>query len=155
MRDRRHRNSSPKLAVGTTVASCLHHNIDITPQTRECVIIELARRVDDWLSPARATIFAVRAGRDVPPARDKSCHDDNSLLRNGRGVAMSSQDKDRYKVVLNDEGQYSIWFADREIPLGWREAGKEGWKDDCLAYIEEVWTDMRPLSLRKAMADGI
>ena len=60
-----------------------------------------------------------------------------------------------YKVVVNDEEQYSIWFADRETPAGWKEMGKEGTKAECLAYIEEVWTDMRPLSLRKAMADGI
>ena len=56
-----------------------------------------------------------------------------------------------YKVVVNDEEQYSIWPADRENPLGWSEAGREGTKAECLAYIEEVWTDMRPLSLRKQM----
>ncbi len=56
-----------------------------------------------------------------------------------------------YKVVVNHEEQYSIWFADRELPLGWREVGKQGTKAECLAYIEEVWTDMRPLSLRKQM----
>jgi MbtH protein len=56
-----------------------------------------------------------------------------------------------YTVVVNHEEQYSIWFADREIPLGWREVGKTGTKPECLAYIEEVWTDMRPLSLRKQM----
>ena len=59
-----------------------------------------------------------------------------------------------YKVVVNHEEQYSIWPADRETPLGWREAGKSGPKSDCLAYIEEVWTDMRPLSLRKAMEEA-
>ena len=56
-----------------------------------------------------------------------------------------------YKVVVNHEEQYSIWPATRENPLGWRDAGKEGPKADCLAYIKEVWTDMRPLSLRKQM----
>jgi MbtH protein len=56
-----------------------------------------------------------------------------------------------YKVVVNHEEQYSIWPAGREIPLGWTAAGKEGLKSECLAYIEEVWTDMRPLSLRKKM----
>lgn len=56
-----------------------------------------------------------------------------------------------YTVVINHEEQYSIWFADREIPLGWKEVGKSGNKAECLAYIEEVWTDMRPLSLRKQM----
>jgi MbtH protein len=51
-----------------------------------------------------------------------------------------------YKVVVNDEEQYSIWPADRELPLGWNGAGKSGTKQECLDYIEEVWTDMRPLS---------
>ncbi|HXM55488.1 MAG TPA: MbtH family NRPS accessory protein [Candidatus Dormibacteraeota bacterium] len=59
-----------------------------------------------------------------------------------------------YKVVINHEEQYSIWFADREPPAGWREVGKEGRKDECLAYINEVWTDMRPLSLRKQMEEA-
>ena len=56
-----------------------------------------------------------------------------------------------YKVVVNHEEQYSIWPAGREIPLGRTAVGKEGLKSECLAYIEEVWTDMRPLSLRKKM----
>jgi MbtH protein len=56
-----------------------------------------------------------------------------------------------YKVVVNDEEQYSIWPADRENPVGWRDAGKQGPKAECLAHIDEVWTDMRPLSLRRAM----
>ena len=58
-----------------------------------------------------------------------------------------------YKVVLNDEEQYSIWPAERQNPPGWRDGGKTGSKKECLAYIDEVWTDMRPLSLRKRM-DG-
>jgi MbtH protein len=62
-------------------------------------------------------------------------------------------DRTVYKVVINHEEQYSIWPADLETPAGWREAGKSGPKDECLAYINEVWTDMRPLSLRKQM-DG-
>lgn len=51
----------------------------------------------------------------------------------------------------NQEEQYSIWPADRENPLGWNDAGKSGTKQQCLDYIEEVWTDMRPKSLRDAM----
>jgi MbtH protein len=50
--------------------------------------------------------------------------------------------------------QYSGWPAYREIPLGWRAVGKEGIKRECLQYIDEVWTDMRPLSLRKRMAEN-
>lgn len=59
-----------------------------------------------------------------------------------------------YKVVVNHEEQYSIWFADRPLPLGWEAVGVSGSKEECLAYIEEVWTDMRPLSLRKKMAES-
>lgn len=66
-------------------------------------------------------------------------------------VLDSAEDTRIYKVVINHEEQYSIWFADREIPDGWREVGKSGTKAECLAFIEEVWTDMRPLSLRKQM----
>ena len=58
-----------------------------------------------------------------------------------------------YKVVVNHEEQYSIWFANRENPLGWNDVGKSGLKPECLAYIKEVWTDMRPLSLRKHMEE--
>ena len=58
-----------------------------------------------------------------------------------------------YKVVLNHEEQYSIWPAQRDNALGWKDAGKTGTKEECLAYIEEVWTDMRPLSLRDRMRE--
>ncbi|GAB4210792.1 MAG: MbtH family protein [Roseiflexaceae bacterium] len=63
------------------------------------------------------------------------------------------EDTTIYKVVINEEEQYSIWPADRENPLGWRDAGKSGLKAECLEYIKEVWTDMRPLSLRKKMEE--
>ena len=63
------------------------------------------------------------------------------------------EDKTIYKVVVNHEEQYSIWPTDRENALGWNDAGKTGLKRDCLAYIKEVWTDMRPLSLRKKMEE--
>jgi MbtH protein len=56
-----------------------------------------------------------------------------------------------YRVVVNHEEQYSIWPQGREIPAGWREAGRNGTKAECLAYINGVWTDMRPLSLRQRM----
>jgi MbtH protein len=65
-----------------------------------------------------------------------------------------TEDTTVYNVVVNHEEQYSIWPADRELPAGWREAGKKGLKPDCLAYIKEVWTDMRPLSLRKQMDEA-
>ena len=63
------------------------------------------------------------------------------------------EDNTIYKVVVNHEEQYSIWPADRETPLGWKDAGKSGPKAECLAYVKEVWIDMRPLSLRKKMEE--
>ena len=71
---------------------------------------------------------------------------------------MSLYDPDRedttvYKVVVNHEEQYSIWPDYKEMPLGWTEVGKSGLKPECLAYIKDVWTDMRPLSLRKRMEE--
>jgi MbtH protein len=65
-----------------------------------------------------------------------------------------TEDTTIYKVVMNHEEQYSIWPADRENALGWNDAGKVGTKAECLAYVEEVWTDMRPLSLRRKMEDA-
>lgn len=58
-----------------------------------------------------------------------------------------------YAVVVNEEEQYSIWSAGRELPAGWRLDGFTGTEDECLAYIEETWTDMRPASLRRWMDD--
>jgi MbtH protein len=56
-----------------------------------------------------------------------------------------------FRVVMNHEEQYSIWPEYKDIPAGWREVGKNGNKKECLDYIETVWTDMRPLSLRQFM----
>ncbi|MET8159746.1 MbtH family NRPS accessory protein [Sphaerisporangium sp. NPDC005289] len=65
----------------------------------------------------------------------------------------STEDDDRsYLVVVNDEEQYSIWPEDREVPAGWEAVGTGRSKRDCLGYIETVWTDMRPRSLRERMA---
>jgi MbtH protein len=61
------------------------------------------------------------------------------------------EDTTIYRVVMNHEEQYSIWPEWKEIPAGWTDVGRKGPKAECLAYIEEVWTDMRPLSLRKRM----
>lgn len=63
------------------------------------------------------------------------------------------EDKTIYQVVVNGEEQYSIWPEYRENPLGWTDVGKVGLKAECLDYIKEVWTDMRPLSLRKKMEE--
>jgi MbtH protein len=64
-----------------------------------------------------------------------------------------TEDKTIYKAVVNHEEQYSIWPAHKKNALGWTDAGKTGTKAEVLAYIKEVWTDMRPLSLRKKMAE--
>ena len=66
----------------------------------------------------------------------------------------AGENEPRYSVVMNAEEQYSIWPEGRDLPLGWNAAGKSGTKTECLAYIEEVWTDMRPLSLRRKMEAG-
>ena len=57
-------------------------------------------------------------------------------------------DETQYRVVVNEEEQYSIWFADLPVPAGWTEAGKTGTKQECLDHIEAVWTDLRPRSVR-------
>lgn len=64
-----------------------------------------------------------------------------------------SEDEDSatYTVVINGEEQYSIWPAEKPLPLGWRPAGKIGRKTDCLEFVAHVWTDMRPKSLRDKM----
>ncbi len=61
-------------------------------------------------------------------------------------------DDTEFLVVINDQEQYSIWPSYKPVPTGWRPEGKKGLKADCLAHIDTVWTDMRPLSLRQAMA---
>jgi MbtH protein len=63
----------------------------------------------------------------------------------------SETEETLYKVVVNHEEQYSLWPLDWANPAGWQDAGRAGPKSECLAYINEVWTDMRPLSLRKSM----
>jgi MbtH protein len=62
--------------------------------------------------------------------------------------------EEKYICLINNEGQYSIWFEWKEIPLGWSQVGSAGTKKECLVYIKENWTDMRPKSLREAMNKG-
>jgi MbtH protein len=64
------------------------------------------------------------------------------------------QHAEMQSVVVNDEEQYSIWPAGRDLPPGWRREGFTGTEDECLAYIDETWTDMRPASLRRWMSDN-
>ena len=69
-------------------------------------------------------------------------------------AADQADDARTYTVLVNDEEQYSLWQADLAVPAGWRAVGKVGNKQECLDYVRAVWTDMRPLSLRKAMAQS-
>lgn len=72
-----------------------------------------------------------------------------------RELMMTDQtDNVIYKVVVNHEEQYSIWPENRKNAPGWKDAGKSGPKAECLEYIKQVWTDMRPLSLRKKMEEA-
>jgi uncharacterized protein YbdZ (MbtH family) len=70
-------------------------------------------------------------------------------------MTTSETASERYLVVVNDEEQYSIWPDGRDLPLGWHAAGVSGSKEECLDYIEKVWTDMRPKSLRERLAAGV
>ena len=63
-------------------------------------------------------------------------------------------DTSTYKVVTNDEQQYSIWPADWENASGWCDVGKCGCREECLAYIKEVWLDMLPRSLRSRLEES-
>lgn len=65
-----------------------------------------------------------------------------------RMTADGDEDVAIYEVIIDEEMQYSIWPAGQKIPAGWKSAGKSGKQQECLDYIKEVWTDMRPLSLR-------
>ena len=71
----------------------------------------------------------------------------------GYSVNEQVRDDREYVVVVNDEEQYSVWLADREPPAGWRVEGARGSRSECLAHVERVWTDMRPLSLRRSTAE--
>jgi MbtH protein len=64
---------------------------------------------------------------------------------------MIDESGDQYRVVVNHEGQYSILLIERAIPPGWSDVGKAGLKTECLSYIREVWTDIRPLSLQRPL----
>ncbi|MBP1148508.1 MbtH family NRPS accessory protein [Methylocaldum sp. RMAD-M] len=69
-------------------------------------------------------------------------------------MAWDEDDTTIYHVVVNHEEQYSIWPEYKEVPIGWRTVGKSGPKQECLDYIRDVWTDMRPLSLRRHMEEA-
>lgn len=70
------------------------------------------------------------------------------------GSILALDDEVTYTVVLNEEEQYSIWPTGQQIPVGWKDTGQSGSKQDCLDYIQQIWRDMRPLSLRKALGEA-
>jgi MbtH protein len=61
-------------------------------------------------------------------------------------------DRTLFVVLINDEEQYSLWPAGKDTPAGWRVTGTRGTEEECMKWVDEVWTDMRPASLRAAMA---
>lgn len=69
-------------------------------------------------------------------------------------MSVTATDAPTYRVVLNHEEQYSIWWSDRDLPAGWRAEGTQGTREECLSHIAEVWTDMRPASLRSWMDEN-
>jgi MbtH protein len=71
-----------------------------------------------------------------------------------RALMSDREDNRTYRVVVNHEEQYALWLEFKEIPLGWRDAGKVGTKAECMAWVDEVWTDMRPLSLRRHLEEA-
>jgi MbtH protein len=56
-----------------------------------------------------------------------------------------------YIVLINDEEQYSLWLSHKDIPAGWRNVGISGTKAECMEYVDKVWTDITPLSVRKRL----
>lgn len=58
-----------------------------------------------------------------------------------------------YVVLVNDEGQHSLWPSFVEVPAGWTIAHGECSRDACLEYVTANWTDMRPKSLIRSMSD--
>jgi len=63
------------------------------------------------------------------------------------------EEQQTFRVVMNDEEQYSLWPMQRSCPAGWHDVGKHGTREECLDYIREAWTDMRPRSVREAMSN--
>jgi MbtH protein len=107
-----------------------------------------------WFTYAYSHVAALTLGSIKFPPVISPFRFDGS---NGMGIADAEgrkamdEDTAMYRVLINHEEQYSIWLADRSIPKGWRDVGKQGLKSECLSYIREVWIDMRPLSLRQRM----
>ncbi|HEX8687193.1 MAG TPA: MbtH family NRPS accessory protein, partial [Pyrinomonadaceae bacterium] len=115
--------------------------------------VYLHARAGERLSARLGTLglLARELPGEIPPVMSELSNHERRARRVSRE---EREDNTVYKVVVNHEEQYSIWPADRENALGWNDAGKQGTRAECLAYIDEVWTDMRQLSLRKKMEEG-
>lgn len=68
-------------------------------------------------------------------------------------MSADGTDPARWTVLINGEEQYGLFPASRPAPAGWRPAGCTGTEDECMAYVDQRWTDQRPASLRRAMSD--
>ncbi|GHA29340.1 hypothetical protein GCM10010345_37770 [Streptomyces canarius] len=97
----------------------------------------------------RATRYGPRAPR-APTARSRPTPAHPNRTPEETGM----DENTRYQVLRNDEEQYSLWPVDIEVPAGWQPVGKEGTEAECSAYVDEVWTDMRPKSLRERMENA-
>jgi uncharacterized protein YbdZ (MbtH family)/MFS family permease len=98
-----------------------------------------------------ATVSPTLRGFPRPEAGEVGQHPTQPPQPRDRKGTTEMDDDARYEVLRNDEDQYSLWLAGHEVPAGWHRVGKEGTKDECSAYVDEVWTDMRPRSLRERM----
>jgi uncharacterized protein YbdZ (MbtH family)/microcystin-dependent protein len=109
---------------------------------------EARRKAEEALPEAERRALEERRQRDEEASRQAAAAE--QARREAEAAAREAEEaKRRYRVIVNVEEQYSIWPADQALPQGWRDAGKEGVRQECLDYIAQVWTDMRPLSVRK------
>ncbi len=100
---------------------------------------------------------AARARCPPRPGTPRTRHTAATAARKDTAPTTEGREMDentRYQVLRNDEDQYSLWPADIEVPAGWQPVGKEGTEAECTAYVDEVWTDMRPRSLRERMENA-
>src|SRR5687767_13125215 len=107
------------------------------------------------VAPGMCIMFIIHAWRrsnnGAMPTGRRICYKSLAAGRKTMRTSDENEDPTIYKVVVNHEERYSIWPAHRENALGWNDAGRTGTKEECLEYIKEVWTDMRPRSLSEAM----
>jgi acetyl-CoA carboxylase carboxyl transferase subunit beta len=135
----------PRRELKKTIGSLLLFS-GASPQTEKLALLNGTGAVNQ--KPIRRSARVSTNGRRYRPLVIKRQRKgDHDMYRE------EAEDTTTYKVVVNHEEQYSIWPAHKDNPAGWRDAGKQGRKEECLEYINEVWTDMRPLSLRKKMEE--